>query len=103
MAVVTMNKNQYVPALRYTWLTRFYDPIVALGTREQVFREKLLEQAEIKPGDRVLDLGCGTRDNIEGRLLSYINGVGFVAIEEPGQVETWFGTLDFLSAKRPNI
>ena len=36
---VTMNKNQYVPALRYIWLTRLYDPIVALGTREQVFRE----------------------------------------------------------------
>jgi hypothetical protein len=54
--VITMYKNQYVPALKYSWLTRFYDPIVALGTREQASKENLLKQAKIKPEDRVLNL-----------------------------------------------
>lgn len=28
--------------------------------REDTFKRKLVDQAQIKPGDRVLDLGCGT-------------------------------------------
>ena len=55
-----MKNNHFVPALKYSWLTRFYDPVVAMSTREKVFRGRLLEQAEINPGDRILDLGCGT-------------------------------------------
>lgn len=55
-----MNRNDYIPALRYSWLTRFYDPVVALTTRETVFRQKLLDQADISSGDRVIDLACGT-------------------------------------------
>jgi len=58
--MVTMQKNHYVPALKYSWLTRFYDPVVALTSREKVFRENLLKQAEIRTGDRILDLACGT-------------------------------------------
>ena len=52
--------NSYVPALGYHWLTRFYDPIVRLTTRESTFKEALLRQAGIEAGHRVLDLGCGT-------------------------------------------
>jgi SAM-dependent methyltransferase len=52
--------NSYIPALGYHWLTRFYDPIVRLTTRERTFKEALLRQAEIQARDRVLDLGCGT-------------------------------------------
>lgn len=55
-----MNNNHYVPALKYAWLTRFYDPVVALTTRETTFRQRLLEQSELKAGDRLLDLACGT-------------------------------------------
>ena len=52
--------NSYIPALGYHWLTRFYDPIVRLTTREHTFKAALLRQAEIQAGHRVLDLGCGT-------------------------------------------
>ena len=58
--MILSEKKHYVPALKYSWLTRFYDPVVALTTREKVFRANLLAQAEINPGDRVLDLGCGS-------------------------------------------
>jgi cyclopropane fatty-acyl-phospholipid synthase-like methyltransferase len=50
----------FIPALRYHWLTRFYDPIVRLTTRESTFKGTLLRQADIQAGHRVLDLGCGT-------------------------------------------
>lgn len=48
------------PALGYDWLTRFYDPVVALTIREKRFKRRLVAEASIAEGDRVLDLGCGT-------------------------------------------
>jgi ubiquinone/menaquinone biosynthesis C-methylase UbiE len=50
----------YLPALRFRSLTRFYDPFIRRTTREDSFKPRLLEQAAIGDGDRVLDLGCGT-------------------------------------------
>jgi ubiquinone/menaquinone biosynthesis C-methylase UbiE len=50
----------YLPALRFSALTRIYDPVVALTSREGRFKELLVEQAAPAPGQRVLDLGCGT-------------------------------------------
>jgi ubiquinone/menaquinone biosynthesis C-methylase UbiE len=55
-----MHEHGYLPALRFHSLTRFYDPIVRVTTREAEFKRRLLAQAAIDPGDRVLDLGCGT-------------------------------------------
>lgn len=52
--------ESYVPALRFDRLTRVYDPLVRLTTRERTFKDRLLDQAEIGATDRVLDLGCGT-------------------------------------------
>ena len=42
-----------------------------------------------------------TRDNIEGRLPSFIKGVGFEEVNQLGRVETILGTLHFISAKKP--
>jgi ubiquinone/menaquinone biosynthesis C-methylase UbiE len=50
----------YLPALRFRALTRLYDPVVGLTTRERRFKELLVEQAAPSPGQRILDLGCGT-------------------------------------------
>ncbi len=52
--------NSYIPTLGYRWLTRFYDPIVRVTTREATFKEALRGQAGIQDGHQVLDLGCGT-------------------------------------------
>lgn len=52
--------DQYLPALRFRWLTPAYDVVVGLTTRERVFKHRLLDQAALQPGTRVLDLGCGT-------------------------------------------
>jgi ubiquinone/menaquinone biosynthesis C-methylase UbiE len=51
---------RYVPALRFDFLTRFYDPLVRLTVREGAFKTRLLDQASVTSGMDVLDLGCGT-------------------------------------------
>ncbi len=63
MATPTEDPQQeggYLSALRFPALTRFYDPVVRLTTREERFKAMLIEQAAIEPKQRVLDLGCGT-------------------------------------------
>ena len=52
--------RRYLPALRFPALTRIYDPAVRLSTREHHFKALLIEQAAPVPGQRILDLGCGT-------------------------------------------
>lgn len=51
---------RYVPALGYAWLTRLYDPVVRLTTRERHFKQALLQQARLSSGMEMLDLACGT-------------------------------------------
>lgn len=55
-----MNEQRYIPALAYRPLTAIYDPVVRLTTRETAFKPALLRQAALRPGQRVLDLACGT-------------------------------------------
>ena len=52
--------SQYVSALRFRWLTPAYDVVVRATTRERTFKLALIEQADIRPGQRILDLACGT-------------------------------------------
>jgi ubiquinone/menaquinone biosynthesis C-methylase UbiE len=49
----------YLPAAGHDWLLPFYDPIVKLIGGEAV-RRALLEQADLRPGQQVLEVGCGT-------------------------------------------
>src|SRR3954466_6243034 len=53
-------RQQFVPALRFDALTRLYDPVVAISSRERGFKRRLLEHAKVKKGEAVLDLACGT-------------------------------------------
>lgn len=50
----------FVPALGYHWLTRFYDPLIALTLRERALKQQLIDQVGLRPGHAVLDFGCGT-------------------------------------------
>lgn len=52
--------EDYLPALSYDRLTAIYDPVIRVGSREQSSKERLLSQAGLEPGMRVLDVGCGT-------------------------------------------
>lgn len=50
----------YLPALRFKALTPAFDALVRTTLRERTFKPALIEQAGLRPGHRVLDLGAGT-------------------------------------------
>jgi ubiquinone/menaquinone biosynthesis C-methylase UbiE len=52
-------QKTYLPAAGHDWMLPFYDPLVKLLGGDAA-RRGLLEQALIQPGQRVLDIGCGT-------------------------------------------
>jgi len=57
---MSKKQSQFIPALRYDWLTKLYDPFIRLTMRETAFKRRLVELAHLQTGHRVLDLGCGT-------------------------------------------
>lgn len=58
--ITEVNNERFVPALGYDLLTAFYDPIVRVTTREKKFKKALLRQGRVEPGQKVLDLACGS-------------------------------------------
>jgi ubiquinone/menaquinone biosynthesis C-methylase UbiE len=56
---MTESKN-YIPALKYNWLTKVYDPVLQLTMPERKFKAALIGQMGIKPNNRILDFGCGS-------------------------------------------
>lgn len=52
--------EEYIPALGYRFLTPFYDFIQKYIVRDVRYKNILIEQADIRAGQNVLDLGCGT-------------------------------------------
>jgi hypothetical protein len=52
-----LSDQTFIPAPRFESLTRFYDPVVGLTTRDKA---RIVEQLSLQPGLRILDLGCGS-------------------------------------------
>jgi len=57
---MTANNQEYIPALRFRFLTPFFDVVQRWLVHDVVYKRQLIEQADIRPGQRVVDLGCGT-------------------------------------------
>jgi len=58
-AMLVDNRRPYLPAAGHDFFLPFYDLITKLIGADKV-RRRLLEQGELKAGQRILDLGCGT-------------------------------------------
>jgi SAM-dependent methyltransferase len=52
--------ERYIPAAGVDWLLPLYDPFLRWIVREETFKRRLVHEARIGSGHRVLDLGCGT-------------------------------------------
>ncbi|MCI0444503.1 class I SAM-dependent methyltransferase [bacterium] len=57
--IETMPEREFLPAAGHDLFLPLYDPIVALlgGNRA---RKRLIDQANLRPGQNILDIGCGT-------------------------------------------
>lgn len=77
--------RQYLPALAFRSLTPLYDPVIRWTMREDTFRERLVRQAAVQPGHRVLDLGCGT-GSLAIRLAEAAPGAEVVGIDPDPEV-----------------
>ena len=59
MGTTERHGNDYVPGMGHDWLLPLYDPLHRLLGIASVHRA-LVDQAGIRPGHRVLEIGCGT-------------------------------------------
>jgi ubiquinone/menaquinone biosynthesis C-methylase UbiE len=57
--MTTSGSRPFVPGMGIDWLLPFYDPFTKLLGLQDARRE-LLRQADLQPGQRVMDIGCGT-------------------------------------------
>lgn len=55
----TESQRPFVPGMGLDWLLPLYDPFTSLLGLDGARRE-LVRQADLRPGQRVLDIGCGT-------------------------------------------
>lgn len=68
-------QRRYLPAAGHDWTLPLYDPLMKLLGADGA-RQLLVDQGELRPGHRVLEVGCGT-----GALLMDIaNGQGGVIL-----------------------
>ncbi len=51
--------RHFLPAAGHDWLLPFYDPLQTLMGGDSM-RRTLLAETRVQPGQRVLDVGCGT-------------------------------------------
>jgi len=59
LAMIAKSRRTYIPAAGHDWFLPLYDLMTKLMGADQA-RGALLGQAELRPGQRVLDVGCGT-------------------------------------------
>jgi len=83
----TADGRAYIPPLRLHVLTRVYDPIVRVTTRERAVKDALVGDLGLRPGDRLLDVGCGT-GTLLGMLAARCTGVTLTGVDaDAGAVE----------------
>jgi ubiquinone/menaquinone biosynthesis C-methylase UbiE len=82
-----MVEDRYVTATGLRGLTRFYDSIVAVTMREQLFRGKLTQQvlAGLPAGARIADVGAGT-GTLAIALVAAAPGAEVVAVDGDPEV-----------------
>lgn len=78
--------DDYLPPLRFHWLTRFYDPLMERFFADRRRKTRFLSALAPLPGERILDLGCGTArlaaameaDAVRRRLVGIDRDLGSV-------------------------
>jgi ubiquinone/menaquinone biosynthesis C-methylase UbiE len=79
MATTAASRRRFVPGMGVDWLLPLYDPLTWLLRLDRARRELLL-QADLRPGHRVLDIGCGT-GSLAVLTKRLVGGVEVVGID----------------------
>jgi ubiquinone/menaquinone biosynthesis C-methylase UbiE len=79
MIAVTKPQRSYLPAAGRDLFLPFYDLMAKIAGADKA-RLVLLDQVELHPGDRVLDIGCGT-GTFAVLLKRKIPGIEFVGLD----------------------
>lgn len=75
-----MSSPSYIPALRYNWLTKFYDFFLGLTFPEKKIKQALINQLQLAGNETILDFGCGTA-TLSIMLKKQFPGVRVIAID----------------------
>lgn len=71
--------QDFTPALGRPEFTQDYDRVIATMTRERRWRSALIAAIALRPGDRIVDFGCGTGSLViqlkEGEPSAHVIGV----------------------------
>lgn len=59
-----MTNKEFIPALGYNWLSRFYDLAIRITMPEKKFRNKLIGYVNPRGSDKILEFGFGTAQNL---------------------------------------
>lgn len=81
----TTAASGFTPALGHRALTPLYDAAIALLTRERLWRSALIDTINVKAGERLLDVGCGTGSLIL-RLAMSVPGADVQGIDPDADV-----------------
>jgi ubiquinone/menaquinone biosynthesis C-methylase UbiE len=69
--------KEFIPALGYNWLTKFYDMSIKITMPEKKFRHKLIDFLNPQENEQILEFGFGTGQNLilaanKNNAVSYV-------------------------------
>ena len=72
----------FIPALGYNFLTAYYDFTIKLTMPEKKFRRLLVDEVSPKAGERILEFGFGTGQNLPKLILITFENITFTILEK---------------------
>lgn len=89
---------KFIPAYYFHWLTSFYDTNHLFGLRKRL-HDKAFQTAKLSDGLKILDIGCGTADDLIKLKTFYPRSRLFGIDADPGILKIAANKINKLSLK----